>query len=158
MKNNKLKNWTYGIGAVVVLIGLFVWPAITDENGPLIRTWNEAGVECLDSHLDLAQHFHPQLFINVDGINESLSGNIGIVRGCMAETHIHGGESNIIHVESVWSDKEFNLGQFVESIYGQPIERAGYILEMKVNGEDSAEYGDLKLEDEQVIELNYTSI
>lgn len=158
MRNNKLKNWIYGVVAVVVLGGLFAWPIINDETRPVVKAWNEADVECLSGHQAAVSHIHPRLFITVDGANEPISGDMGIVRSCMAEIHVHSGEANILHVESAWPNKEFKLSQFVEAVYGEPIDREGYALEMKVDGEDSSEFGDLLLQDGQVIELNYTSL
>ena len=157
MKKHSGKIWA--VVGVLGLGGLFAWPIMNDENRPIVKAWNDAGIECLSGQQPAAMHIHPRLFITVDGVNEPISGDMGIVRGCMTEVHVHTGEDNVLHVESVFANKEFKLSDFVETIYGQSIEREGYTLEMKVDGELSTEYGEFVFaEDGQVIELEYTSV
>lgn len=157
MNNNKFKNWMYGIGVVVVLGGLFAWPIINDDSKALVKAWDEVDVDCLSGGHQVAQlHIHPQIRITVDGSPESIPDDMGSVRACtMAEIHTHD-SSGTLHVESTLSSKEFNLGQFLV-VYGEPLEREGYNLEVRVNGEASEASADLVFEDRQVIELIYTS-
>ena len=155
--NNKFKTWFYGIGAAVVIGGLFAWPIITDPNRPLVKAWNDAGIDCLSSHQNASQHIHQSLTITVDGINEIITANTGIVSGCMAELHVHEGEAGVIHLETVLPDKEFKLKDFF-IVHGAPLIREGYTLEAKVNGEVVADPAELILADKQQITLDYSVI
>lgn len=158
MAKNNLKNWAYGVGITAAVVGLFAWPIITDPHKAEVAQWKAAGLGCLGGHMNAHQHIHQQLLITVDGAPETLSGDIGIVPSCMAEVHVHRGESNLLHVESVLPDKKLTLGQFFV-VYGKPIQRDGYKLEIKVNGTVYAQDpASLVLQDKQVIEMKYTKI
>ncbi len=156
MVKNKLKNVAYSVGFLVLMGGLFAWPIINDKTRPLVKAWNDAGVGCLSGHQNASQHIHQQVTITVDGKPETLVGEIGIVRSCMAESHVHSGENNLIHVESADPNKKITLGQFFV-VYGKPLVRDGYNLEVIVNDKPVADPANLVLEDKQVIEIKYTT-
>ena len=144
-----------GGGVILLLAGLFAWPIVTDKTRAWVKEWKAAGLECLNGHQNASQHIHQTVTINVDDKPETLVGDLGYVRSCMAEIHIHKGQDNYLHVESVSADKKFKLGQFF-AVYRKPLEREGYTLEAKVNGEAyTGNIADLILADKQVIELNY---
>ncbi len=117
------------------------------------------GVECLEDHLFAERHIHTWLAILVDGVRETIPADIGITDNCMAELHTHA-DSGRIHIESVKPDIEFNLGDFFR-VWGEPLERKGYNLQMSVKPpsseefQSSSELADFKLKNEYQIILNY---
>jgi len=153
MKKNKFLTWLLVIIVVVTLGGLFYYPRTqtSDETSQ----WEETGIDCLVmGHQRLSQHFHPQLFIEVDGIKETIPANIGILPTCMAEIHTHD-TSGTIHAEAVSNNKEFRLGQFL-AVWGQSIERPGYTLEAIVDDQSyTGPVENLILKDKQQIVLKY---
>jgi len=154
-KNNSGIIW--GVVTVLVVGGLFAWPILNDDTRPMVKAWKDAGLDCLSGHTNLAQHIHQTLTITVDGENESLAKDIGIAPSCMAEVHVHSGQPNVLHLETIISDKRIELGKFF-TVYGKPIVREGYDLKMTINDKAYAgEPGELVLEDGQVIELKYIS-
>lgn len=160
MAKNKLKNIVYSVLFLGVVGGLFAWPIMTDPNRPLVKTWNAADVNCIAGHSAIAgggQHIHQTLTISVNGAPETLVGDMGVVRGCMAEIHVHKGTDNYLHSESIDATKKFKLEQFF-AVYGTPLVRDGYTLEAIVNGATVADPANLVLEDKQLIDLKYTSI
>lgn len=158
MAKNKLKNWIYGGGVLILLVILFGWPIVNDKTRPLVKAWNAAGVGCISGHSAIqgvGQHIHQTLNITVDGKPEKIVGDLGISRGCMAELHVHAGTDNYIHLESLDKQKKFTLGQFL-AVYGKELNREGYTLEATLNGQPyTGDISQLILEDKQVIELKY---
>jgi hypothetical protein len=152
-KNNSWIVW--GIIIIAVLGILFAWPKLTDPNRNLVKSWKEIGLNCLPGHTNANLHIHMNLSIVVDGKDEEIPANTGIVDSCMAEVHTHD-TTGKIHVESIDSGKTFTLGQFLQ-VLDKPIERPGFTLEMKVNGVVSQELDKLVLVDGQKISLTYTS-
>lgn len=140
------------IGAVV-LLGLFMWPKLNDPNKGLKKAWAQAGIECLDGHSNVASHIHPNLEIMVDGARQTIPSNIGVVRGCMAEIHTHD-SSGKLHVESAIVGKTFTLSHFFE-VWGEDLEKDGYVLEATADGIIHENIGQLILQDGQEIILNY---
>ena len=159
----KNKTWVWAVLIVVALAVLFGWNAVPTylKNKPVIAAWNDAGVNCLPgghTALDASRgsHVHQQLLIKVDGASENLTGDMGIVPGCMAEVHVHSDTANKLHVETLTKDRKIMFGQFF-AVYGKPMMRDGYNMMMKVNGVDyTGNPAELILEDKQEIELNYT--
>lgn len=147
------------IGAVVILglVVLMMWPKLSDPQRALYKKWNQAGVECLpNGHVNLSQHIHADVSITMDGTAVAVPANIGITKNCMAGLHTHDG-SGEIHIESVSPVKIFTLGQFFE-VWGQPLIRDGYTLQMTVNNASSTEPEQLILQDHQIISLVYIKL
>ena len=155
MSKNNLKNILYTVGLIVLVGGLFIYPVVTDPNRPLIKAWNAAGIGCLAGHTNLSQHIHQQISITVDGNEEKIPGNTGIVPACMAELHVHDGEPNLIHLESIAAGKKFKLSDFF-IVYGKPLIREGYKLEVTLNGAKVEDPANLILEDKQILAVKYT--
>lgn len=152
---NKNKSiWIFGVVIVLVLIFLFALPRFNNPNREDLKRWKAADIDCLPAHTNANLHIHPELEIIVDGVQENISANLGIVRSCMAEIHTHDA-SGVIHVESVSSGKTFTLSQFFLA-WDKPLEREGSNLEMTVDGAENRELGDLILKDKQKIILTYT--
>lgn len=154
MSNNKSWIW-WLVGAVIVLGAFFAWPKINNPDKEIISKWKEMDVECLtNGHTNSAQHIHPHLEIVIDGQNSYVPENIGILKSCMAELHTHD-NSGKIHIETNYAGKKFALQKFFD-LWGESIEKKGYNLEMTVGGLPSQEFGNLILEDNQIIVLKYT--
>lgn len=107
------------------------------------------GVLCLTSEVF---HIHPQLAISVDGKEELIPANIGIIPGCTYELHTHAADG-IIHVESA-VDRGYVFADFL-SLWKKPLLRDGYTLKMTVDGEESLNPNFI-LKDGQKIVLEYT--
>jgi hypothetical protein len=154
------KNKSTFIIIIVVVVGLgvlFALPRLTSSDSKLVRTWEKEGIECLNlGHQNVTQHFHPRLEIFIDGEQEFIPANVGVVQSCMAEVHTHD-TSGQIHAESVLAKKEFKLANFF-TVYNQSIKRDGYTVSMMVNGEENAVLDDLILQEGQHIILTYIKI
>ena len=154
---NKNKSAIIFIVVIIAALGiLFALPRLGDPNREIVKTWRAAGIDCLPSHANANLHIHPTLEIEVSGRRETIPANLGIVRGCMAEVHIHD-ISGTIHLESVSAGKTFTLGQFF-AISGKSLERPGFRLEMTVDGSANAQLGNLILKDKQKIVLKYQPV
>ena len=108
-------------------------------------------VQCLTSELF---HIHPELAISVDGKQEAVPGNIGIIPGCTYELHTHATDG-IIHVESA-VDRGYTFADFL-SVWGKPLLREGYTLKMTVDGQETAN-PNFVMKDSQKVVLEYTKI
>ena len=155
MGKNKSKL-IFGAAVVVFLAILFAWPKLNDPNRFTASLWKDSGVGCLPAHQNANQHIHSELKISVDGRDETIPANVGVVRGCMAELHTHDADG-VIHIESVESGKIFTLEQFF-TVFGQPLERGGFSLEMILDGASNQELGNLVLKDKQKIDLVYKKV
>lgn len=109
------------------------------------------GVPCLTSEVF---HIHPHLTISVDGKEELIPANLGIIPGCTYELHTHATDG-IIHVESA-VDRGYVFADFL-SLWKKPLLREGYTLKMTVDGEESLNPNFI-LKDGQKIILRYTKI
>ena len=157
MRNSNFKTLAAVIGIGVVLVALFAWPRIKDSNRALKRAWKDANVKCLSQgHTNVNLHIHPHLTVRVDGVEEVISAEIGIVPGCMAEVHTHDA-TGTIHLESLERGKTFTLGQFF-AVWGRPIERNGYTLTATVDDSPLSDPAALTLKDGQKIVLEYASV
>ena len=154
MRNNR-SAVVWIIVVLVVIVWLFLWPKFSNPARADVKKWQEAGIDCLPSHQRASLHIHPKLAITVDGTPEVIPQNTGIVRGCMAELHIHG-EDNVIHAESVRAGKEFTLGQFL-IVYKKPYAREGFHVSLKVGDAENSEGEALILRDKQELSLTYTA-
>ena len=153
-----MKNYVIGAVVVVILVGLLVWGRMAGKD--VVAYWPNSTVAWLQGgEVNLAQHFHPKLTINVDGQGEVIPANIGINTACLAEIHTHDNTGEI-HVEAQ-SSGIFKLGDFF-AVWGKSIEREGYSIALSVDGEDKRlgsdfGFGDLVLKDSQNIVITYTS-
>ena len=151
---NKRTPIVIGLILALVLVALFVWPKINNPSGDFIAQLNKAGIDCLGSHSRAGQHFHPHLSLVVDGLEEGIPANVGVVSNCMAELHAHDA-SGTIHVETIAADRIVYLKDFL-TVWGKSIEREGYDLTMTVGGEKNDLLENLMLVDGQRIVLDYT--
>ncbi|MEX1027968.1 MAG: hypothetical protein WD049_08185 [Candidatus Paceibacterota bacterium] len=152
----KYKNGVIVVGLAALAIGFFVWGAVS---GGTVRTWADTNVQCLpNGHANLAVHIHPTLTLLVDGQEEMIPGNIGVNQGCMAEVHTHD-TTGQLHVETVLASRlsELTLADFF-TVWGQGLERDGYVLTARVDGEIVDDPAGISFEDRQQIELAYSSV
>ncbi len=155
MKNTKT---SYIIGGVaVVALGLIVWGTMSGEKKPGINlVWGNTTIPCLPGgHTNVAQHIHQMLSISVDGVSETIPGNIGDTSSCMAEVHTHD-TTGKIHVETISPDTHHTLGDFF-AVWGKPLDRDGYTLTAIINGVVVADPASHVLADDDVINLSYVS-
>ena len=151
--NNKRTPIIISVVLGLVLVALFAWPKINNPNRALLAQLEEAGIECIGSHNRAGQHFHPRLSIVVDGLDEGVPANVGVVSNCMAEIHTHDA-TGIIHVETLDANKVVHLKDFF-TVWNRSIEREGYNIKMTVDEKESSLLGDLTLSDGQRIVLTY---
>lgn len=142
-----------GVGILVLLAVLFAWPKMTNPDRKTIARWNAGGLDCLAGHTTTSQHFHPVLRILVDGVEEVIPANEGLVPSCMSEVHTHD-LSGTIHVESADGFQKFYLKDFF-LVFSKPFQREGYNLTMKVDDKLNMEFESLMLRDKQKITLEY---
>ena len=152
----KTKNIIIFTALIALLFVLLAWPKIANPYRKLIKTWKATGVDCINEGVTpLAQHIHPTLKITIDGAEEEVPPDIGIVRGCTAELHTHDGTGQI-HVESPRADEKFTFSQFL-IIWGKSLEREGYSLKLTADGVEVKDPKDIVLKDKQEIVVEYTS-
>jgi len=113
---------------------------------------NVTGVPCLTSE---AFHLHPHLTIMIDGTEEPLPANIGVLEGCTQELHTHELDG-VIHVESD-VDKGYTFADFL-NVWGLGLEQSGYITRLTVNDEFNENDTSFKLEDGQEILLEFIAV
>ena len=153
MAKNKIVVWII-VGVVAIslvgLTGVFSpGPTTSSQNG---QSSNSSGrVPCLTSEVF---HIHPHLQILVNGKDEPMPGNIGILPGCTRELHTHAADG-IIHIEAA-VDRGYTFADFL-SVWGKPLLREGYTLKMKVDGQETLSPNFI-LKDGQQIMLDYTKI
>jgi hypothetical protein len=153
---NKRTPIIVSVSLALVLIALFAWPKINNPHRGLVAQFNKAGIECMGGHARAVQHFHPHLTILVDGQEESIPANLGLIGNCMAEIHTHDA-TGALHVEAAYSTKTFYLKNFF-SVYGKTLEREGYEISMTVDDQSNTELGELVLKDKQQIVLEYKKL
>jgi hypothetical protein len=117
----------------------------------MLKDKTATSVPCLAPNIPLTQHIHATLNITVDGAAEPIPANIGLA-SCERALHTHD-ETGPLHVEAQ-DTRAYTLGDFF-SVWNKGIERAGYEVGMTVNGQPSAEMGNLVLQDGQTITLTY---
>lgn len=106
-------------------------------------------------------HIHPHLTIIIDGKEWVIPADIGITPDCQRAIHTHD-TSGTIHIESPVV-RDFVLGDFF-AVWGETFSQnqildhkadATHAVTMTVDGQLSAEYGNLVLKDNQQIVIEY---
>ena len=147
------------IGLILIiagLLGLFAWGK-SMKNNHLIY-FRDTKIACLvNGHQNLAFHVHPKMKITVDGANEVIPANVGIIDTCMSEVHTHD-DTGEIHVESFSADRlaQLNLASLYE-VWGINSEREGYNLEIYLDGQLKNSVTDVPIIDHSQIEMRYTT-
>ena len=151
MKKNKATIiWVTVV--VLVLAGLFILPRFLGSS-PSFSTGS--GVPCLVRNAQVIKHIHPHLTIVVDGEFETIPGVIGN-SPCLRQIHTHD-RTGELHVEPQGTSRDYTLGDFFK-VWGKPVEREGYSLEVTVDGEFVASQSDIVFQDGQRIVAEYTKL
>jgi len=152
-----MKNIALFIGIPLLVVGLLAWGRASKGNAPLAMVPG-TNVACLpNGHQQLDLHIHPLLSISVDGEEEAIPANIGITSTCMAEIHTHDA-SGQLHVETT-SQERFEQIAFKDffDVWEMPLEREGYSLQIRYEGNIVDDVSEVLLTDLAHIELMYTS-
>lgn len=147
-KNQAIKR-LLKISAVIALvggsIGLLVWYVASRPPIP------ESDIISKNSI-----HWHPELFIYVNGEKQEIPANIGL--GAVHQPiHTHDdNKEGIIHLEfpGLVRQNDIRLGQFFKN-WGKDIRSFGANMKMTVNGEENTEYENYLMQDKDKIELRY---
>lgn len=99
-------------------------------------------------HGGAGMHIHPHLTITVKGEPMEIPANIGIEGSCMHPIHTHD-SSGTLHLEFK-KPRGVKVGEFFE-IWGKPLDKQG--ATMTVNGQESTEFGDYVMHDQDQIEI-----
>ncbi len=158
----RIRNWAIFIisASIVLSIG---WVIASTYKG--INSCKTAPVTDINigGHTNLALHIHADLNIIIDGKNQLIPANIGILPGIMRPMHTHASD-NIIHIEGPCK-REFRLGEFFE-IWGKEFINSACIfdkcttdgiLSMRVNGISNNEYNRYIIKDHDSIVIEYNS-
>lgn len=136
------------------------WPAPTDVPGRVAAAGLDLGP------MGMAEHYHPQLQVIVDGAEVLVPANIGVdpATGAMSALHTHTADGQI-HVEADVAGEVFTLGQLFtewrvklgsDQIGGEHA-KAGDAVTVTSNGEPyTGDPAELRLEPNQqiVVQLN----
>src|SRR3989344_4695261 len=133
MKNKIVTLVIVGVTTIslVGLSGLFSLGGPSSSSNQNQSQGQGQRVQCLTNELF---HIHPELAILVDGKQEAVPGNIGIIPGCTYELHTHAADG-IIHVESA-VDRGYVFADFLY-VWSKPLLRDGYTLKMTVDGRET---------------------
>jgi hypothetical protein len=158
MKNNVRKFLVLIIGAVAIVFIIGISQSKYQDAHP--KTNREVALSCTT---DMATefHIHPFLKIIINGVEQKIPADIGIVNGCMNPLHTHD-DTGKIHVESpeqrdftladffaVWG-KIFTKDQILESKADQK-----YTIKETVNGVEVVDYENTVLKDGDQIVISY---
>jgi hypothetical protein len=153
------------VAALLIIVGVVASKKKGLDEGPRnyeTMTSREVALICTT---DMATefHIHPMLRIIIDGKDQVIPADIGIVNGCMNAIHTHDATGKL-HVESP-VQKDFTLGDFF-AVWKQPFDRAhvldkvaegGASIRMTVNGALVDTYENTILRDEDQIVIEYAS-
>ncbi len=160
-RRKSLRSW---IIVILVIVGggsaLLSWLARSGSDSSGGGVFNPARV-CINERIPLAMHIHPKLRIVIDGKEERIPVNIGVVGSCVRPVHTHDG-SGEIHVESNVV-RDFTLSEFF-AVWGKTFTTT-QILDSKVDdthrivltigGKESSEFEKLVLRDNEEVEIRY---
>ncbi len=156
--------WFYAAAAAALflLIALAI-PAAYDLLPPPPLPPNVSVLDVnISEGVPLKLHIHPQLSIEIEGVNQTIPAGIGISENGLRVIHTHD-DSGRIHVESPWPMR-FYLKDFFY-VWGKRFDSrcifdycsdGNHTLAVYVNGTRSGLYGDLPLEDGEQIRIVYS--
>lgn len=148
-----------------IVSGLFYYPSINNSNQNVPN--DNLSVPCLIPNMRLVQHTHAKLDIVLDGKPVDIPGGIGISGTCHRALHTHDDEGGpgVIHNEAQDS-RQYTLGDFFDvwgkvlspvQIFDKQVD-ASHAISMTVNGEPNNEFGNLILQDQQTIKIEYVAV
>ena len=162
-KNLKALILILVIGVLVILVlggGILSSTKISPQSSPGQEGLNVVR-ECI-THGGLGMHIHPLLKISINGKEQEIPANIGVVSSvCLRPVHTHDA-SGKLHVE--WEAvRDFTLGEFFkvwdktfnqDQIFDQKVDET-HTLIVTVNGVPNEEYENLVLGDGDMIVVKY---
>lgn len=149
---------------VVLFIGFIVYLGnkVRDYEGMSSR---QLALRCLPGEGSAMHiHAHLSLVINKEIINMPENVGIDAANGCMNPIHIHE-KTNLIHVESP-AIKDFTLGDFFavskqkfdkSQVFNYQVD-AEHGLKVFVNGKETSDFEQLRLQDKQDIFITYYNL
>ena len=160
--SKKIRNWTIFIVIVGFVIFGIVWLIYSTYSA--INYCKVAPVTEVDigGHTNLALHIHSKLIIIIDGKQQIIPANIGILPGIMRPIHTHATD-NEIHIEGP-CQRDFTIGEFFQ-IWNKPFSSEciidkctdSGILTMTVNGVLNTEFENYYMKDGDDIIIEYKS-
>ena len=146
--------WWIGV-IVVILFAILIAPQFSGKVRDFRKRLALINADCIGNEgQNLAQDIHQTLKIIVDGVEQVIPANVGIISSCTAEVHTHD-TTGLIHIETLTSGKTFKLKDFF-TIWGEQFDRPGYEMNMTVNGNPDGNLSELVLKNEQQIVLIYS--
>ncbi|MBI2451894.1 C2H2-type zinc finger protein [Candidatus Pacearchaeota archaeon] len=162
INKKKIKNFAIIFLILAALMGIFVWAFFVAANNTKECREADPSTTNIGGHKNLALHIHQYLKIIINGVEQQIPENIGILPGIMRPIHTHDSNGEI-HTEGpcrrdftlenffkIWG-KEFNS----QCIFEYCIDKGQ--LTMTVNGLPNTEYENLVLKDKQEIIIEFVS-
>lgn len=158
--SKKIRNWTIFImiiALIIIFLGWMISSAFTSINSCKTAPVEEINI---GGHTNLKLHIHIDLRILIDGNEEFIPANIGILSGVMRPIHTHDA-SGEIHIEGPCA-RDFTLGDFFK-IWGREFNSqcvfdkctdAGS-LKITVNGKDNNEFENYIMRDRDNILIEF---
>lgn len=144
------------LGGIIILVIVLLIVGNKQAN-PKVVSEDGTEIPCLpNGHQQVATHIHPILTITVDGEAEVIPGNIGIDGYCMREVHTHD-TTGTLHIETAKAGVTYTLNDFF-TVWGQDVEREGYVYEVMQDGEVKESVEDVVLTDHSEIALSYSQV
>ncbi len=157
------KQYTlYAVVGVLLagVIGGSLWFLARAGSPSSLATFDPKRV-CINERIPLAMHIHPKLRIFIDGQEQRIPGNIGVIGSCVRPLHTHDG-SGEIHVESNVS-RDFTVSEFF-AVWGKTFSGTQILdskaddthrIVMTAGGKESSEFEKLVLRDKEEVEIRY---
>ena len=160
--SKKLKNWIIFILIIGGIIGLVIWSisgAIVESNSCKTAPVTEINI---GSHQNLKLHIHSELRILIDGEEQFIPANIGVLPSILRPLHTHDA-SGEIHMEGP-CQRDFKLGEFFQ-IWGREFNSKCIFdkctdkgeLKMFVNGLSNDKFENYIMKDDDSILIQYKS-
>jgi hypothetical protein len=150
-KRGKMARNIAIIAVVVIVLGAAGYFVSNLPKGP--GSFMVSGVEC--SRMEQTNfHIHAHLDVFVDGVQQVVPENIGIMNSCLFWLHTHD-ERGVIHIEAP-TYRIYTLGQFVDVWANSTVDQlpAGTPTAY-VNGQPAGDYRSIELGAHQEIALVY---
>ena len=157
----KIRNW----GIFIVILGLISWGiyAMLSTAGSYDNL--PASQMNIGGHQNIALHIHSGLTIKINGTEQEIPVNIGILPGIMRPLHTHDGTGEI-HIEGPYK-RDFTLGEFFE-IWGETLNAtcifeyctnigSNSTLKMLVNEQESQQFENYVLREDDRILVEFYS-
>jgi len=165
VKNTKAPKNAKKLGAwltIIVLIGLFAW-GVSFFVGDISECKTMSVTEMnIGGHNNLVSHIHADLKIIIDGAEQVIPTNVGVLPGVMRPTHTHDSTGHI-HIEGT-CPRDFLVGDFFqvwnkgfdqECIFDKCTDSG--TIEMRVNGKDNLDFENYIMGDGDLMVIEYNS-